>query len=198
MNESIQKLKCKFAIVFTSIFVLLVCIYILYRAVFNGKLSHEISDWTAFVNIFNGIGVFLLTALNVWIFYKLTILIAENEEKHRLYGQKKDMLNNFNRTIYAVFSPDVEDPICEINRELLGKVYHKLKLMREVYSPICKEFNDDEYISFLEEFRGFCLDYFQEESAEPQGKNMNEEAYKIFIKALKFEMKIGKEIGKNK
>ncbi|MBQ7387908.1 MAG: hypothetical protein IJW01_00790 [Paludibacteraceae bacterium] len=198
MNKSIQKLKCKFAIVFASIFVFLVCIYILYRAVFNGKLSHEISDWTAFVNIFNGIGVFLLTALNVWIFYKLTILIAEDEEKHRLYGLKKDILNNFNRTIYAVFSPDVEDPVCEINRELLGKVYHKLKLMKEVYSPICEEFSSDECVSFLKEFHEFCLNFFQEESIEPQGKNMDEEAYKIFIKALKFEMKIGKEIGENK
>ena len=194
MNNPIRQLKYQFNFVFILIFVLILCVYVLYRYIFNGDLSSEISDWTAFVSILNGVGILLLTALNVWIFYKLTILIAENEEKHRLYDKQKAALNNFISSIYVVFQPNTEYPICEINRDLLGKVYRKFELMKEVYAPVCKEFGNDEFAKFVEEFRGFCLDYFQEESAESQGKDMKEEAYKIFIKALAIETRISKEI----
>jgi len=177
-----------------GIVVVLFILFCTYRYVFNGNLSSEVSDWTAFVTIFNGVGTLLLTALNVWIVYKLTITIAEKEEQHRLFDKQKEALNHFISTVYAVFTPDVENPTCEINRDLLGKVFHKLKLMKTVYAPICKVFEDDEYNDFIEDFRGFCLDYFQEESAESEGKNMEEEAFALFMKALNLEMKIGKEM----
>lgn len=186
--------KGLFRFYFIGIAIVLFVLFCAYRYVFNGNLSSEISDWTAFVTIFNGVGTLLLTALNVWIVYKLTITIAEKEEQHRLFDKQKEALNHFISTIYAVFTPDVEDPICEINSELLGKAFHKLKLMKTVYAPICKVFKDDEYNDFIEDFRGFCLDYFQEESAESEGKNMEEEAFALFMKALNLEMKIGKEM----
>lgn len=181
----------------TGIGLILVLIFVLYRYTFDGKLSSEVSDWTAFVNIFNGVGILLLTALNVWIFYKLTVLIAENEEKHRLYDKQKAALNNLITSIYAVFQPDVEYPICEINGDLLGKVYRKLELMKEVYAPICKEFGNEEFAKFVEDFRGFCIDYVQEVTAESTGKDIKEEAFKIFIKALAIETRIGKDINKS-
>lgn len=186
-----ESVKCTFKYAFIGIVVFLVLLYGFYRYTFNGYLSDEISDWTAFVSIFNGIGVLLLTALNVWVFYKLTILIAENEEKHRLYDKRKDALNNFIRSIYAVLTPDIEDPICEINHELLGKVYRKLELMKTVYAPICKEFSDDDFANFVEEFRLFCLDCLKEKSAEAEGKDIQREAFDIYMKALHLEMKIG-------
>jgi hypothetical protein len=192
-----KQTQCIFICSFVGIFLVLIVLYLFYRCTFNGSLSTEISDWIAFVDIFNGVGILLLTALNVWIFYKLTLLIAENEEKHRLYDKQKAALNNFISSMYVVFQPDTEYPICEINRDLLGKVYRKFELMKEVYAPICKEFGNDEFAKFVEEFRGFCLDYFQEESAESQGKDMKEEAYKIFIKALAIETRISKEINKS-
>lgn len=192
-----KQTQCIFICSFVGIFLVLIVLYLFYRCTFNGSLSTEISDWIAFVDIFNGVGILLLTALNVWIFYKLTLLIAENEEKHRLYDKQKAALNNFISSMYVVFQPDTEYPICEINRDLLGKVYRKFELMKEVYAPICKEFGNDEFAKFVEEFRGFCLDYFQEESAESQGKDMKEEAYKIFIKALAIETRIGKDINKS-
>lgn len=182
---------------FIGIFLVLIVLYLFYRCTFDGSLSTEISDWIAFVDIFNGVGVLLFTSLNVWIFYKLTLLIAENEEKHRLYDKQKAALNNLINSIYAVCQPDIEDPICEINGELLGKVYRKLELMKEVYAPICKEFGNEEFAKFVEDFRCFCLDYFQERSGEPTGKDMKEEAFKIFIKALAIETRIGKDINKS-
>lgn len=182
---------------FIGIFLVLIVLYLFYRCTFDGSLSTEISDWIAFVDIFNGVGVLLFTSLNVWIFYKLTLLIAENEEKHRLYDKQKAALNNLINSIYAVCQPDIEDPICEINGELLGKVYRKLELMKEVYAPICKEFGNEEFAKFVEDFHCFCLDYFQERSAEPTGKDMKEEAFKIFIKALAIETRIGKDINKS-
>mgnify|MGYP006364357071 CR=1 FL=1 len=43
-------------------------------------------------------------------------------------------------------------------------------------------------------FKGFCLDYQQEDSAEATGKNMEEEAYKLFMKAIEIEDEIIKDI----
>lgn len=185
-------IKNTFKYAFSGIVLCLVLLYGFYRYTFNGNLSDEVSDWVAFVSIFNGVGIVLLTALNVWVFYKLTLLIAENEEKHRLYDSKKDALNNLIHTIYAVFQPDVENPTCEINPKLLGRVYHKLELMKDVYTPICKEFGNDEFARFVEEFRRFCLDYLKEESPEADGKDMQREAFDIYLKALQIEMQIGK------
>lgn len=180
-----------FKFYFIGIVIVLFFLFCTYRYIFNGNLSSEISDWTAFVTIFNGVGTLLLTALNVWIVYKLTITIAEKEEQHRLFDKQKEALNHFISTIYAVFTPDVEDPICEINSELLGKAFHKLKLMKTVYAPFCNVFGKAEYTDFVEEFRVFCLEYFKEISAEPEGKDMQREAFTIYMKALNLEMKIG-------
>lgn len=91
--------KDLFKIYFIGIVIVLFVLFCTYRYIFNGNLSSDISDWTAFVNIFNGVGMLLLTALNVWIFYKLTVLIAENEEKHRLCDKQKEALNNLNTGI---------------------------------------------------------------------------------------------------
>lgn len=186
-----QYTKSRFKFYFIGIVIVLFVLFCTYRYIFNGCLSSEISDWTAFVTIFNGVGTLLLTALNVWIVYKLTITIAEKEEQHRLFDKQKEALNHFISTIYAVFTPDVEDPICEINSELLGKAFHKLKLMKTVYAPFCNVFGKAEYTDFVEEFRVFCLEYFKEISAEPEGKDMQREAFTIYMKALNLEMKIG-------
>lgn len=184
--------KNTFKYAFSGIVLCLVLLYGFYRYTFNGNLSDEVSDWVAFVSIFNGVGIVLLTALNVWIFYKLTILIAENEEKYRRYDKQRDALNHFIHSIYAVLTPDVEDPICEINRDSLGRVYRKLELMKHVYAPICKEFSGEVFANFVEEFRLFCIDYLKEESAASDGKDMQREAFDIYLKALQIEMQIGK------
>ena len=179
---------------FWSTIILLVSLFIFYRCVFDGDLSRDISDWTAFVNLFNGVGTLLFAALNVWVVYELTIRIAERDEKHKMYELKKDMLNNFVRTIYMVFTPDIYDPICEINANNLKAVYLKLNRMSKVYSSVNNIFKNNQFMEFIEEFRCFCLDYQQEDSAEAIGKNMEEEAYKLFMKAIEIEDEIIKDI----
>lgn len=179
---------------FYGIIILLVSLFIFYRCVFDGDLSTDISDWTAFVSLFNGVGTLLLTALNVWVVYKLTITIAERDEKHKMYELKKNMLNNFVRTIYMVFTPDIYDPICKINANNLLAVYFKLKRMSKGYSSINNVFKDKQFVAFIEEFRGFCLDYQQEDSAEATGKDMEKEAYKLFMRAIEIEDEIIKDI----
>lgn len=63
--------------------------------------------------------------------------------------------------------------------------------MKTVYAPFCNVFGKAEYTDFVEEFRVFCLEYFKEISAEPEGKDMQREAFTIYMKALYLEMKIG-------
>ena len=85
--------KVLFKLYFIGIGIVLFILFCTYRYVFNGNLSSEVSDWTAFVTIFNGVGTLLLTALNVWIVYKLTITIAEKEEQHRLFDKQKELIH---------------------------------------------------------------------------------------------------------
>ena len=66
--------------------------------------------------------------------------------------------------------------------------------MSKVYSLVNNVFMDNQFVAFIEEFKGFCLDYQQEDSAEATGKNMEEEAYKLFMKAIKIEDEIIKDI----
>ena len=193
-EENMKWVKNTFYISYVFIIIFLVSLFLFYRSVFNGELSKNVSDWEAFVSIFNGVGILLLTGLDVWIVYRLTITIAEKEEEHRLYTLKKDMLNRFINLIYSAFTPDAYNPICTIKEENLKRVFINLELMSKLYGANCNIFMEKKYADFVEEFRGFCLDYQQENSANPQGKNMEEEAYKLFIKAIEIENDICKEI----
>lgn len=192
-NKNMKSVKSIFCTLYVIIFIFLILLFVFYRSVFNGELSQNVSDWEAFVSIFNGVGTLLLTGLNVWIVYILTITIAEKEEKHRLYTLKKDMLNRFINHIYSVFTPDENDPICTIKGENLNRVFINLKLMSELYGSHCDIFQEKKYADFIEEFRVFCLNYL-ENSASLQGKDIEIEAYNLFIKAIEIEKDICEEI----
>lgn len=66
----------KINIVFWSCFiacgVLIATLLTIYFTRFNGKLSDKIDEWSSFSNFIYGISTVALTALNVYLFYKLT------------------------------------------------------------------------------------------------------------------------------
>lgn len=51
---------------------------------FSGNISDNPDDWVLFISICNWGFISLLTGLNVWVFFKLTSLIAKKDEQHHI------------------------------------------------------------------------------------------------------------------
>lgn len=53
----------------------------IYFVVFNGGLSTTNNDWDTFIQIFNGFIMTILTALNIYVFYHLTIVVEDKNQE---------------------------------------------------------------------------------------------------------------------
>lgn len=58
-----------------------VMLVIAYFSVFNGAISTDHQDWNTFLQIFNGFVMAILTAVNIYIFYQLTVAIEDKNQK---------------------------------------------------------------------------------------------------------------------
>ena len=58
-----------------------VMLVIAYFSVFNGAISTDHQDWNTFLQIFNGFVMAVLTAVNIYIFYQLTVAIEDKNQK---------------------------------------------------------------------------------------------------------------------
>ncbi len=54
---------------------------IAYFSIFNGAISTDHQDWNTFLQIFNGFVMAVLTAVNIYIFYQLTVAIEDKNQK---------------------------------------------------------------------------------------------------------------------
>lgn len=52
-----------------------------YFCVFNGAISSANQDWDTFIQIFNGLVIAVLTAVNIYIFYQLTVAIEDKNQE---------------------------------------------------------------------------------------------------------------------
>ena len=59
----------------------------IYFIVFNGGLSTANNDWDTFIQIFNGFIMTILTAVSIYVFYHLTVVI-ENKNQERAVKEK--------------------------------------------------------------------------------------------------------------
>lgn len=53
----------------------------IYFTVFNGGLSTANNDWDTFIQIFNGFIMTILTAVNIYVFYHLTVVIEDKNQE---------------------------------------------------------------------------------------------------------------------
>ena len=74
-----KSLRLILLICFSILLVLFYSILIVYFSKFTGGISDKTDNWLLFISICNWGFISLLTALNIWVFYKLTTLIAQNE-----------------------------------------------------------------------------------------------------------------------
>lgn len=75
-----------FAVVLVLCFIEILFLYE-YFAVFNGAVSSDIQNWSLFSQIINGVVIALLTSINIWFFYKISIAI-DNSNKERSVEQR--------------------------------------------------------------------------------------------------------------
>lgn len=86
------------------IWVLIVIIYLiilsLYFAVFHGSLSAISQDWASFGNYVSGTLTPILTAINIWVFIKLTKAVDANNkdrQKEELAFQKRKIITDLRK-----------------------------------------------------------------------------------------------------
>ena len=56
-------------------------VIIAYFYIFNGAISSANQDWDTFIQIFNGLVMTVLTAVNIYIFYQLTVAIEDKNQE---------------------------------------------------------------------------------------------------------------------
>lgn len=96
-------------------------------------------------------------------------------------------MNQFNRVINSVFSLDTDgNPSCDVNAALLPKVIDWLQKGQRKQT-ILPTLGGDDYQTFINDFKDFCLAYKESESYEDPRMAFNgiypEEAYKLYRKA---------------
>ena len=74
-------MKKTIVVICTVIGLLELTVIAAYFCVFNGTISSANQDWDTFIQIFNGLVMAILTAINIYIFYQLTVAIEDKNHK---------------------------------------------------------------------------------------------------------------------
>lgn len=108
-------------------------VIIAYFCVFNGAISTANQDWDTFVQIFNGLVMAILTAVNIYIFYQLTVAI-EDKNQERIIKQK------------------ISDAQTIITQMRLGEYERVKSLINDIIKDIrCKIINEQRLFSLIKE-----------------------------------------------
>lgn len=108
-------------------------IIIAYFCVFSGEISTANQDWDTFIQIFNGLVMAILTAVNIYIFYQLTVAI-EDKNQERIIKQK------------------ISDAQTIITQMRLGEYERVKSLINDIIKDIrCKIINEQRLFSLIKE-----------------------------------------------
>jgi len=79
-----------------NVFIIIVLIVLLlsmfsglYFLIFNGKLSNEPQDWASFGSYISGVLMPIFTAINIWVFVRLTQTISEKQKEFQNAESKR-------------------------------------------------------------------------------------------------------------
>ena len=126
-----------------TILIVLLCVgAFVYKPHFSDSLSGNNADWGNFGDFFWGLGTMLLTALNVYVFYKLTISIGESEkdrdeaalklqQRQFEFNQKMAILNDLRSAILEMHTKhDISE---ELRTDIYG-VLNRIQVLRNLFS----------------------------------------------------------------
>lgn len=117
----------------TVIGLLELSVIIAYFRIFNGEISTVNQDWDTFIQIFNGLVMAILTAVNIYIFYQLTVAI-EDKNQERIIKQK------------------ISDAQTIITQMRLGEYERVKSLINDIIKDIrCKIINEQRLFSLIKE-----------------------------------------------
>lgn len=108
-------------------------VIIAYFRIFNGEISTVNQDWDTFIQIFNGLVMAILSAVNIYIFYQLTVAI-EDKNQERIIKQK------------------ISDAQTIITQMRLGEYERVKSLINDIIKDIrCKIINEQRLFSLIKE-----------------------------------------------
>ena len=155
---------------FVFVVILILCfveIFFLYKylSVFNDAVSSDIQNWGLFSQIFNGVVIALLTSINIWFFYKISIAIDNNNKERsveqRLFEAQK-ILTDMRVRQYEELSRIANQFKMSIikgqeNPQLLEQLKCQLRLMDDSWLYIYDKINKPSYIhgEIKEFFEGY-------------------------------------------
>lgn len=129
-------------------------VIVAYFSIFNGNISTNNQDWGLFIQIFNGLIMAILTAVNIYIFYKLNITI-ENKNQERNIKEKIDKVQSVITQLRVNQYEEIRSLITDVKVELMQNVFNpqnifklQKKLMEMDQSFLYKS-SDLGYDSFL-------------------------------------------------
>lgn len=129
-------------------------VIVAYFSIFNGNISTNNQDWGLFIQIFNGLIMAILTAVNIYIFYKLNITI-ENKNQERNIKEKIDKVQSVITQLRVNQYEEIRSLITDVKVELMRNVFNpqnifklQKKLMEMDQSFLYKS-SDLGYDSFL-------------------------------------------------
>lgn len=195
-NKMKEDIKTKFWISFTLIVIVLAVLLSLYFSHFNGEFSDNSADWNNFSGFVSNITIMLLTALNVFVVFRLTSTIAKKEELDRHLRLMLDVKDSFNNCLYAVFQPDEENNICDIREKYITREYDQFNYFKEM-GIICKTFTSEKYDAFVNEYNEFARLYFHGMEEEIGNKKIEQRAYDIYMSAREIERMLFIEINQS-
>ncbi|MBQ2838839.1 MAG: hypothetical protein IJE73_04275 [Muribaculaceae bacterium] len=141
-------------IICTIIGLLELMVIVAYFSIFNGNISTNNQDWGLFIQIFNGLIMAILTAVNIYIFYKLNITI-ENKNQERNIKEKIDKVQSVITQLRVNQYEEIRSLITDVKVELMRNVFNpqnifklQKKLMEMDQSFLYKS-SDLGYDSFL-------------------------------------------------
>lgn len=194
-----------FYVLFGVILVTLMVALLLYCRTFNGGISQDPSDWSAFATFIGSIGTMLFTALNVWVFFYLTSSIAQYNDQFVLKEKQMECINSFSHTLSVVFpiSP-YNEPMCDIPDKYLGKALDWFRNFKS-HKDILPTLNEEAYDRFIDQYQEFCRSYIeysdycnlgQIEKAEIvfEGHQPEADYFDLYLVARKIKLKMIEEV----
>ena len=127
LKNNIKGLRIILILSYIVLAIIFCIILVAYCIKFSGCISNKVDDWNLFISICNLGFSALLTGLNVWVFYKLTLLLANNESKQFVE-------NKISRTENALMELRISD-YKELRQEATNlklAVYSKEDFKREL------------------------------------------------------------------
>ena len=162
-----------------------------YVSTFQSSIfSSENTDWGGFGDFFWGLGTMLLTGLNVYVFYKLTTILANQEKKHqedflhfemlkmRLQKQQ-ELIDNYCKAEVFTFSVvDDENGICIFDDKRIEAAMALYEGI-EGYGEILATINDEKYRKTYNKLRLFYNVYRSEDEDNPYVEHWGENLYAL-------------------